>query len=729
LPPFATVLIEREGSKKDRNESEDLPVMPKKDSRLREKGQGFSVAVPVIYFLKIGYSAGCILFVLVSRRQKMYNTLGLKKILVSLFALLAAAAAHGQQLLDTLYEVGATEVVAQREQVFKAGTFSWKADTTLLKQYNVNTLADVLSQQSGMFVRSYSPGTLATPIMRGTYGVQTAVVWNGFNIQSPMNQLVDLNLLPAFFIDGLEVGYGSQSALYGSGAIGGTISMGQKNREEEGVHGKFFAGFGSFGNFQQGIKLSYRKKWYTGRVRYFNQIVQNNYQYSNIARAGNPTQTLANAQWYANSQLVENYFTINKHTTATLHGWHTQAHRGVAPLMIQNKSEAYQNDDVWRIMGDVKYRATRLEAIARFSWFDERIFYSDALQKPALISDNRAFGFITEAEVRYKLTPRHDVSLGTNNSTYRSTAPNYGTPPPVQYRGAVFASHRYHNKNNSFATSFTMRQEWVTLRNSVALGLLPGQIPGKLKLLPFIPAFGADWNFYKPFWVQGKVSRLYRYPNFNDLYWNPGGNPNLVPESGYSTEARFGYKRKFGPVQFKASAGAYYNDINNWIIWLLGQGGIWSPQNIQRVKARGVEAQMEVTATINAKTTVKIDARYAYTVSTNEKKKSEFDESYKKQLLYVPYHLVAGNVAVNYKAAYLRINGQYTGKQFTSADNTLSLPAFYTLTAFVGTHIATKYLAFDVNLQAKNLLNAQYSVVEWVPMPGRNYLLTIQFNF
>jgi iron complex outermembrane receptor protein len=629
---------------------------------------------------------------------------------------------------DSIYVVSETDVVAAREKVFNAGTHTWKADSSLLAQYQSNSLGDLLGQQSGMFVRSFTPGTLATSIMRGSYGVHTNVVWNGFSLQSPMNQVIDLNLIPAFFIDDVSIAHGSQSALYGSGAIGGTIGISQQNNTDSGFHGSVLGGLGSFETFQQGVKLSYSTKNYTGKVRYFNQIAQNNYTYTNKAKLGFPQETLNNAYSYKNGQMIENYFTISKRIKASLHGWHMTANRGVAPLMFQEKSVAFQKDDFWRIMGDVKVIGKRTEGIVRIQYSDERIRYNDSNTLVPINSDNRAYSLVVEGEMRYKLSPRHDLGFGVNSSYFRSTAGDYGTPSPVQYRPAVFLSHRYHSINNKLFTSFTVRQEGVTLRNTESLPLVTSGLPGEFRLLPIVPTLGANYNVYKGFWLNGKASRVYRYPSFNDLYWNPGGNPNLEPEDGYSIEGHIAYKRNKRRLTANTSFGGYYNDINNWILWQQGANGIWSPQNIQRVVARGIEVNTEVSYLLG-KTILKADVRYAYTISTNEKEKRAGDESYKKQLIYVPYNTIAGNIAATHRNFYVRLNGQYTGAQFLTSDNKRFLPSFNTVNAFVGGVVSLKKLSLNINLQVQNILNQEYQVTEWAPMPLRNYLLTIQFNF
>lgn len=56
---------------------------------------------------------------------------------------------------------------------------------------------------------------------------------------------------------------------------------------------------------------------------------------------------------------------------------------------------------------------------------------------------------------------------------------------------------------------------------------------------PLIPAFFVDYQLSKKGNVIAKASitRNYRFPTLNDLYFMPGGNPKLKNESGFTYEA------------------------------------------------------------------------------------------------------------------------------------------------------------------------------------------------
>ncbi len=55
--------------------------------------------------------------------------------------------------------------------------------------------------------------------------MHTAILWNGFNIQNAMLGQTDLSLLPAVFFDEVEIEYGGSSAVWGSGAVAGSIHL------------------------------------------------------------------------------------------------------------------------------------------------------------------------------------------------------------------------------------------------------------------------------------------------------------------------------------------------------------------------------------------------------------------------------------------------------------------------------------------------------------------------
>ena len=71
---------------------------------------------------------------------------------------------------------------------------------------------------------------------------------------------------------------------------------------------------------------------------------------------------------------------------------------------------------------------------------------------------------------------------------------------------------------------------------------------------PIIPAFFTDYLISKRgnLVAKASISRNYRFPSLNDLYFLPGGNPGLKSEQGVAYEA--------GLIDIDKSDTVYGND-------------------------------------------------------------------------------------------------------------------------------------------------------------------------
>ena len=121
-------------------------------------------------------------------------------------------------------------------------------------------LSDALKNNSAMHIKEYGLNGLSTLSVRGMSAQHTAIYWNNFNLQSCMNGLIDLNLLPSFFIDNTEVNTSSCVSSPGSGSLAGALFLKSNNSESKNL--EFQMAFGSFHSYDYSIGSSYQiKKW------------------------------------------------------------------------------------------------------------------------------------------------------------------------------------------------------------------------------------------------------------------------------------------------------------------------------------------------------------------------------------------------------------------------------------------------------------------------------------
>jgi iron complex outermembrane receptor protein len=249
--------------------------------------------------------------------------------------------------------------------------------------------------------------------------------------------------------------------------------------------------------------------------------------------------------------------------------------------------------------------------------------------------------------------------------------------------------------------------------------------------LPFVPAIGASYlllsrekNSLK---INGNIAKSYRVPTFNDRYWVPGGNPNLLPEKGinYELGLHYGYYSK--QIQGSIKINTFFMDIDNWLLWRNG-GSYWYVDNVQRVKSKGVEVNGEIKYKIGEIELINT-LNYAY---TNAKRIESLVESSAlgRQLEYVPLHSTVAFVSFSYKKVNFSTDASFTNEQYTDETDGNILPSCFLLNMSAGYkfRINAKH-QFRMKAMVHNILNTNYQSSVNYAMPRINYRISLIYNF
>ncbi len=631
-------------------------------------------------------------------------------LLVLPFALLAGTQVRGQRTLDTI-ALHKVVIVAPRLSDFASGLKTQAIDSATMARYRSADLGTLLGQESPLFIKAYGPGSLATSSFRGGSANHTAVLWNGFNIGSPMNGQLDLSLVPVGFADDIKLQYGGSSALWGSGAVGGAILLNNRPVFDHGFSADAGIAFGSFEDRRQHVGISISKPKWISSIRLFNATARNDFKYLNTDEPTATEQRQRNAELEQHGLLGENYFRLNARQQINLRFWYQYNDRNIPPTLLEKSSTANQRDESYRASTEWQRTGDRVNSYVRAAWFDERLHWDGTETDTAAFSRSKTV--IAEAEMRIKLNNgRQRINIGLNNTF--AEARSDGFPERRQQdRTALFASYRINTANRRSNTTLSLRQEMVAQA-----------------LVPFTWSLGSEYALRKWLTAKANVARVYRIPTFNDLYWTPGGNPDLLPESGYSGEVGLAAKGEASArVSVTAEGTVFQRTMDNWIIWL-PSGAYWGPRNIMNVWSRGVELRGELAWRVSH-TTIKLAAMTNYVVSTNQTAKSANDASVGKQLIYVPMYSGHGKLSVGYKGLLATAGANYTGYRYTSTDNRSFLEPYVLWNAAVSYRITHgKKYSVSLMLQGFNLMDADYQVMLNRPMPLRNFQagLSVQFD-
>jgi len=573
-----------------------------------------------------------------------------------------------------------------------------------LQHYRSRNLAEVLQLESTLFVKNYGPNGISTLSGRGGGASHTAVLWEGFNIQSPMLGQADISLLPASFVDQITIQYGGESALFGNSSIGGAIYLNTQSKFNKqwqfsgNIHG------GSFENWGQELKLSYSNHWYAGSIRTQYRSATNNYLFKDVNAFGTPKpiKLQNNSKLKQFGLLQEHIFKIKQHQIG-VKNWYQNSFRQIPPTLLQDSSKDHQKDASLRSVVHWKWFTNQHVFQAKSALFLESLqFINDAIN-----SNSRNLSSITEWNHKWYINDHHRLHWGLNYSFFTALSSGY-QQTPQQHRAALFAAYRISTKHKKWHTNISIREEIID---------------GK----PIVPAvsLGSFWSFYKQWQLKIHLSHNYRLPTFNDLYWNTLGNPDLVPEYSWNSELGIHLPFDWSKYALKTSLTGFCNLVNNWILWSPNSAGLWRPDNIDQVLARGMELNVSFGAKWN-KWGLSAQGNYAYTLSTRTKAKEA--STIGKQLIYTPFHNANGSISIQYHRTKLRYQHSFTAARFVDNLNTVSLPFFHVGHLRLEQQVIVQKASLNIYFQLNNLWGEDYQIVSQRPMPWQQIELGLQLD-
>lgn len=599
---------------------------------------------------------------------------------------------------DTI-SLQSVEVTAKKNNLSQIGKKTETVDSTLKAQFKFNSVGDILSLNSSVFIKSYGPGGLSTTAFRGGNASQTAVLWNGFNLQNAMLGQADLALMPAVLFENVEIEYGGSTALWGSGAIGGSIHLDNKTPFGKGIFTSTNLGAGSFGLLNGSTNILISKQRFVSSTKLYITDSKNTFNYKDTTDKVHPDKQQKNAGYNFKGLMQEFKFSINPKQILSVNAWLNTNQRRL-PDAYQQQSKAYQHDDAVRLTANWSYITSGFRSNIRAAYFIDRINYTDSIA--SIFSKSTARTFMAENENYVDWGKHSQLNVGVNVTSSSAVTNNYESIKTLS-RAALMAGNKFSLLHDKLIAYVAARAEYFSV------GTLP--VTGNISL---------EYKLLKNISVMANVAKVYRQPTLNELYWVPGGNINLKPEQGYTYEGTVQYKKQIQNFSVLVSGAAYSRKIDNWILWIPGANGNPSPVNIQQVWSRGLESTWKLNYQKN-KLKVGVALISGYVRSTTQASSQENNNTVDKQLIYTPRYTINGNVFAGYADFNLVFFHQYVGYRFSTSDNTEWLNPYHTSSLRVNYSLRIKNTKLILYAAANNLFNANYTILAGRPMPLRNY--------
>ena len=593
------------------------------------------------------------------------------------------------------------EVTIRDIRFERIGYSFWKADSLPLN--STISFSERLLWENVLDVRANAPGTLATISVRGAGSTRTPVFWNGINLQSPMNGVVDASLLTLWPTDQLEIQYGGQSAAQSSGAMAGSVALTQGQHPiDTGLFGFVHGALASFGGWQGSGEAGYSGKKLTTTIRANWQAADNDFTFQKQGLDGK----------FYTAQQVNNYFKkldlqqfnqlkINEKNTIKTSFWYQKAFRELPPSTVEAPRETLQRDRAFRAVTLWEHAAnTRTIWTTRTAWLDD--FLAFYLAGDTDTSRSRQFLFSTERSTSLS----KQWAWRTGGTALRQWAQVDGYADSARWFGqtrlAGYAMGEWHQGDTRFST--LLRKEWA-----------------EDQAAPFTWSLGGQVGLGRVGETRFHFSRNFNLPTLNDRFWKNLGNLNLKPEKGYSADLTWALP---GP-NFSFEMTGYQMILDDWILWQPDSTGIFRPDNLRKVWSRGLETTGKFTHRSAGGFKVEVSGRLQCSKTTNLAVYGGSESALGKQLPYTPR--VSGGFSVRasrgaFSAAFLQ---QFTGERFDNGGNRVK--SFQVGNLLLSAALWKRRILLDFRLE--NLWNKQYEIIRYRPMPGRSWRLGIGYKW
>lgn len=623
---------------------------------------------------------------------------------LSLLSCFGMATAFSQTSDSSLISLKEVEITGVQTKQFIAGKKVQQFDSLTKQNFSNSNFSELLSVNSPVFVKNYGPGNLSTSSFRGGNASQTAILWNGFNIQNNMLGQNDLSQLPNFIFDDIGIEYGGSAAVWGSGAMGGSIHLNNKAKFNKGVFTSINIGGGSYSTKKMNSVIHYSSGKFSFTTKVYLNRSKNNFEYSDTI-----IKRQTHSDFIIKGFLQELSYLFLKNNKITVRAWYNSSFRNLPPALWNKKSSASQTDENLKLSADWIYQGKKIVPAVRFAYFNDGLNYTDSAVK--IFSESKIKTLISEADVNYYINTNHKLYFGFNYTNYTSETPNYLKPSQSMSKEALLLAYNLNYFEQKLQIDINLRQEF-----SEAIKI------------PLTGGAGISYQLLKQVKLKANAAKVYRLPTLNDLYWNPGGNPDLKPEEGFTYEGSFEIKFPYKRFLVETEMTYFNKNISNWIYWVPGPGGNPTPINLMKVYSRGTETSSRVSYTLN-KFKTQIGFNSAYVLSTSTESHLENDASVNKQLIYTPRYNYGGSFSIAYNKFGISYYHNYIGYRFTTSDNTSWLKPYQYANLKISHQHTFNKVSFMTALHFNNLYNADYMVIAQRPMPLRNYEISFTLTY
>lgn len=619
-----------------------------------------------------------------------------------------------------------------------------------LAKLNVLQVSDAVKHFSGVSVKDYGGiGGLKTISVRSLGAAHTAVSYDGIAISDVQTGQIDIGRFSLDNVDILSLHNGQSDNIFQPARLFASASLLNIHSNKpsfsinKSFNGKASLKAGSFGfinpsflynqRINNTLSASLSGEWLSAHGEY-PYILEHSY-------LGDGTSSLekrknSNVQNFRIETALHAAFSDKESAYLKLYFYNSE--RGLPGGTILYNEGAFTSQRVWDNTFFVQSHyekdfSQKLAMQVNAKYHHGYLHYLDTVVWNSYGYEESVFKqneYYLSASALYRAFPRlsfsfsTDAAVNTMLASFENEALTNEFAKPLRYSQLSVLAAKYVDEH--FLATGSLLSTIVT--EKVAYG---NAAPMRNRLSPYISLT------YKPFSeadfrIRAFYKNIFRLPTFNDLYYARIGNAELAPENTDQFNIGLTYSSDFeGYIpQVSFSADIYRNYVRDKIIAMPTKNLFnWTMVNLGKVEITGLDLNAETKISLSEKTNLVIGGTYTYqkTIDITE----EGNSTYGHQIPYTPRVSGSGSAALETPWIDLAYSVLWSGKRYVLfqnyAENRLEGYSDHSVSA--SKDIKLKNNNLYLSIEVLNLLDENYAIVKWFPMPGRSLRANISFTF
>ena len=560
-----------------------------------------------------------------------------------------------------------------------------------IQKSTATNISDLLQQIAGIDIRRRgADGMQADLYIRGGSFDQTLLLIDGIKVEDPQTGHHTMNMtLPLEVIERIEITKGSAGRIYGQNAFTGAINIITKQNIENNLSVELAGG--SFDQ-KRGSLTAQRKLENSDILFNYSRKESEGYRY--------------NTDFKNDEFFVKSNFKIKNQNISAIGAFNERKFGANGFYASPAAIDQYEETQASIIGLSTTYKKNELIIKPKLYWKRNQDMYVYLRQDPSVYRN---------------LHISDKVGIEVNASTPNSLG-NLGIG--FDLSKVSLSSNNLGNRNRTMFNMFIEQQikfqnDKIDLTPGVAISYF-SDVSTRLNYqsnffnnLFFYPGIDLGYRFNKNLKIYSNVGYTYRMPTYTDLFYSSPttlGNENLKLEKALTKEFGLKYLKN----NFNLSMSLYQRDASDIIDYVKNdEADPWQASNIREIITNGFELNMGYKFYLGAFRPQSINIGYS---NIN-------DDLLETDFTFSRYAL--NSLKNQITATYMFQVRDFISSTLTFKNSKRLNDESYTVIDFRTSYMYDK---FTISVILNNILDAEYSETNLVPMPGFNSLIGIKYS-